>query len=122
MGDTVRPKETGQAYHPRCFCCSRCSAEIRGKYFQLDGGAIVCEEDYLASRDKCARCRGPVTGTVLQALGGSFHPGCFTCARCPANLDGVQFYLAGPEEKDPLCQECYARYIGKKNCTTIFGI
>ncbi len=62
-----------------------------------------------ASRDKCVRCSEPVSGTVLKALGGSFHPACFTCSRCPLCLDGVQFYLAGPDQKEPLCEVCYAR-------------
>ncbi len=58
VGDTVRPKESGLSYHPGCFRCARCSKEIRGRYYQMDGGSIVCEEDYIVSARARARARG----------------------------------------------------------------
>ena len=57
----------------------------------------------------CNLCSERIVGTVLKALEQSFHPNCFTCSQCPLCLDGVQFYMA--EDKKPLCQACYARYI-----------
>ncbi|TRY73262.1 hypothetical protein TCAL_03352 [Tigriopus californicus] len=110
-GDTIRPRESGEAYHPSCFSCQQCSKELFGKYYDING-QLICEDDYIASREKCCKCREAIIGTVLKALDGVFHPECFTCAACPLCLDGVQFFLT--EDEDPLCETCYTRLAAKR--------
>nr|MDO8112200.1 protein DA1 [Candidatus Sigynarchaeota archaeon] len=59
----------------------------------------------------CARCKQALGGSYITAMNRSWHPQCFTCARCGKSLSDVVFI-----EKDdqPYCQADFLALFGIK--------
>ncbi|XP_024154043.1 LIM domain-containing protein 1 [Oryzias melastigma] len=86
----------GRVFHVRCFTCSVCNKQLRGKPFFTVSNRIYCEEDFLFSGvhpplELCSTCGRSVTDLVLQACGRSYHPSCFRCVVCSQELQGQPF-------------------------------
>mmetsp|Transcript_5556 Transcript_5556/g.18036 ORF Transcript_5556/g.18036 Transcript_5556/m.18036 type:complete len:295 (-) Transcript_5556:28-912(-) len=96
--------DDGLRYHPTCFTCSSCSTPLGGaQYGELAGDVFCgpCLDSYLP---RCDVCRKTISGEMrLRALGGTFHPACFSCTGCKASLASGQYY---PVDGKPYCESC----------------
>ncbi|MEQ2187119.1 hypothetical protein GOODEAATRI_001297 [Goodea atripinnis] len=97
----------GNLYHDTCFTCSACTPLTSDGYalkhvinmsvFPSPSVLCMCtrreirDGGIVQSADKCNACGHLIMDMILQALGKSYHPGCFRCVICNESLDGVPF-------------------------------
>uniref|UniRef100_H3CW89 LIM domain-containing protein 1 n=1 Tax=Tetraodon nigroviridis TaxID=99883 RepID=H3CW89_TETNG len=107
----------GNLYHDSCFTCSACRSTAERKGFYYGAGRFSVKEDFLysgfqQSADKCNACGHLIMDMILQALGKSYHPGCFRCVICNESLDGVPFTV--DTENKIYCLKDYHRVLAPK--------
>jgi hypothetical protein len=98
-------------YHTKCFTCSRCNTEFKGKqFFKLDG-LPVCnnchDENLMATSSKCKKCKKPILDTVLTFMNEEYHESCLACTSCARKLVGLSIYT--DKQKNPFCTDCFTK-------------
>ena len=127
----VAPGNRRGAYHARCLRCEVC-AEPTERFIVVDEGpngegsggrtknknvtrdvlvCARCHDERFA--EKCGKCRLPLRGTILTALGSKFHAECFRCSLCDASLASGTF-VQMPNEKKAACASCHERELAAK--------
>ncbi|CAO2633031.1 LIM domain-containing protein 1 [Lemmus lemmus] len=95
----------GDLYHDACFTCAACSNFLRNPSpFAYSG--------FQQSADRCFLCGHLIMDMILQALGKSYHPGCFRCVICNECLDGVPFTV--DSENKIYCVRDYHKVLAPK--------
>ncbi|KAG9234128.1 hypothetical protein BJ875DRAFT_441584 [Amylocarpus encephaloides] len=87
----------GEHWHYGHFFCAECGDPFeRGQtHIEKDGYAwcLECQTKRTANRaPKCKKCKKPVIGQYVQALGGEWHDECFRCHECQHGFDDSCFY------------------------------
>ncbi|PFH63329.1 hypothetical protein XA68_13786 [Ophiocordyceps unilateralis] len=82
----------GHHWHYGHFFCAECGDSFgQGMtHIEKDGYAwcVNCQTKRTERRaPKCRKCRQPVIGQYIQALGGEWHENCFRCAECQGGFD-----------------------------------
>ena len=77
----------GKKWHQRCWVCCVCAAPIKGK-FAVRKGLPLCLACAAKEEPDCMKCKQHISGAYLAALGGKWHPQCFTCCICQQQISG----------------------------------
>ena len=128
----VAPGNRRGAYHAQCLRCEVC-AERTERFVIVDEGPHVegsvgrnknknvprdllvcarCHDERFA--EKCGKCRLPLRGTILNALGSKFHAECFRCSLCDASLASGTFVQMPNDKKKAACASCHERELAAK--------
>lgn len=102
----------GEHWHFGHFFCAECGDPFEAgmSHIEKDGYAwcINCQTKRTERRaPKCMKCRLPVIGMVVQALGGEWHDKCFRCITCKGDFpDGSFFPKQVGDETTVTCTKC----------------
>ena len=89
-------------YHDNCFACSNCSspfASIDESIALSDSGKPLCKN---CNGVPCHKCKKMIVDQILEASGLNYHPHCFTCSSCDAQLFGSYGLIDGEIK----CEKC----------------
>ncbi|CAI4230419.1 unnamed protein product [Auanema sp. JU1783] len=95
----------GTHWHPDCFVCQTCGIGFDGGSFFDHAGQPLCEQHYHEKRGSlCIKCRQPITGRCVTAIGNKYHPEHFRCTYCSRQLTKGTFKEV---DNRPFCHKCY---------------
>ncbi|XP_076003177.1 filamin-binding LIM protein 1 [Genypterus blacodes] len=103
-----------RTYHDSCFQCRSCHVPLAGKQYYNKSGIPLCEDCYQASLELCWACGEAITQHVIRALERAYHPSCFTCATCNAQI-GEQRFAQGEVGEVYCLQDYYRKYAPQCN-------
>jgi len=106
----------GEHWHDGHFFCAECGDPFtRGQtHIEKDGYAwcLNCQTKRTERRaPKCRKCRRPVIGQYVEALGGEYHDDCFRCVTCGQGFDDGQIFPKTDKSGEivVMCTACMAR-------------
>ena len=105
----------GDHWHFGHFFCAECgdAFEKGMSHIEKDGYAwcLKCQTKRTERRaPKCLKCKQPVIGEYVQAMGGEWHDRCFRCINCKGGFeDGSYFPKEVGNEMVVVCQPCMER-------------
>lgn len=87
----------GEHWHYGHFFCAECGDPFEQgmTHIEKDGYAwcLACQTKRTERRaPKCKKCKCPVIGNYIQALGGEWHDDCFKCADCHGGFDDGKIF------------------------------
>lgn len=100
----------GSRFHPGCFVCHTCGTNLECVAFYPEPDAakeergmkeeegdvrFFCHLDFHEHfSPRCKSCKTPIeSGEVIQACGGTWHPGHFFCAQCGDPFDSTKPFV-----------------------------
>jgi hypothetical protein len=105
----------GEHWHFGHFFCAECGDPFEQgmSHIEKDGYAwcLNCQTKRTERRaPKCRKCRLPVIGPVVQAMGGEWHDKCFRCVTCKGDFpDSAFFPKVVGNETVVMCTKCMER-------------
>lgn len=76
-----------------------------GMEFIVHKGYPYCEKCHISlHKPRCKGCKKPIIYDLITALGGKYHPECFTCTSCAQPFTDTQFFV---KDGKPYDEECY---------------
>lgn len=99
-----------RSWHPACFRCAGCGRAIGDeRFFTQNDQPYHANCYHTRFSPRCAGCGQPITGGYTTALGKTWHPEHFVCARC-----GRPFPSDGFHERDgkAYCERDYQELFG----------
>jgi len=101
-------KALGQLWHKEHFVCTQCGVPFPdGQFYEKDGRPYCKEHYHAASGTNCAKCGSGISGTMIKALGKTWHNTCFVCTNCRNPLSGSVMMVKKSGAEEPWCQGCY---------------
>ncbi|KYR00971.1 LIM-type zinc finger-containing protein [Tieghemostelium lacteum] len=105
-------KALDRAWHIEHFTCLECHNPIQN--FVARDNEAYCETCYdrkFIEHKQCAACSKPIYGTVVSALGNTYHQDCFKCTSCQSSFPDNEFYQY---ESKPWCHPCIQKKTAPK--------
>ncbi|KAH6562518.1 hypothetical protein BASA60_011096 [Batrachochytrium salamandrivorans] len=95
----------GKSFHEHHLRCSVCRMKIQpGRHFEHQG-KLFCHSDFSKlSTVTCVKCRGPIQGDSVHAIGALYHRQCFSCTQCRTPFPDKKFFVF---KNRPYCQTHY---------------